>query len=407
MENNVNILFYLKKPKNYKAGPMPIYLRITVDFIPKELSTGRSCLPKNWDVKTERTKEIGAEHAIINSALDNFEDKIKDNHRYLREMEPDVPVTSTELRDRLQGKISRAKTLLEVFRDHNEKVEALVGREFAPGTLERYETCLKHTADFISLKYKCRDLPVARVNHVFISDYDFYLRTVRNCNNNTTVKYIKNFKKIILICLASGYITTNPFLSYKSKLKPVNRTALTNEELLSLTNKNFKIERLGLVRDIFLFCCYTGLAYVDVKGLRRTNLVIGIDGHPWIHSFRQKTGTPVNVPLLESANELIKKYEDHPKCEALVFPVLSNQKMNAYLKEIADLCEISKELTFHIARHTFATTITLSNNVPIDTVSKMLGHTSIRTTQLYAKTMEKKISGDMALLKMKMGKIPT
>lgn len=402
MENNANILFYLKKPKNYKIGPMPIYLRITVDLVPKELSTGRTCLPKHWDVKTERVKEYDAEHTKSNIALDNLADKIKDNHRYLREMEPDIAVTSTELRDRLQGKISKGNTLLEVFREHNDKVKALVGREFAPGTLERYETCLKHTAEFISLKYKCRDLPVSRINHVFISEYDFYLRTVRNCNNNTTVKYIKNFKKIILICLASGYITTNPFLTYKSKLKPVNRTALTNEELQTLTVRHFKVDRLNLVRDIFIFCCYTGLAYVDVKGLKRNNIVTGVDGEPWIQTFRQKTGTQVNVPLLNYALKLIKKYEDHQRCESYVFPVLSNQKMNAYLKEIADLCEISKELTFHIARHTFATTITLSNNVPIDTVSKMLGHTSIRTTQLYAKTMEKKISGDMALLKIKM-----
>jgi len=407
MDSNLKTLFYLKKPKNHKTGPMYVYMRITVDFQPTELSTGCSCLPKHWDIKTERVKENDPEHKKINEQLSKLENKIKDTYRYLREMEPDVSVSSVELRDRLKGKVSKGKTLLEVFQEHNDKVKALVGREFAPGTLERYETCLKHTAEFISSKYKCRDLPLSRVNHVFISEYDFYLRTVRNCNNNTTVKYIKNFKKIILICLASGYITTNPFLTYKSKLKPVNRTALTNAELHALTSKYFKIDRLNLVRDIFVFCCYTGLAYVDVKSLKRNNIVTGIDGEPWLQTFRQKTGTPVNVPVLDYALELIKKYEDHPRCETFVFPVLSNQKMNAYLKEIADLCEIDKELTFHIARHTFATTITLSNNVPIDTVSKMLGHTSIRTTQLYAKTMEKKISGDMALLKIKMGKQAT
>ncbi|RYE31879.1 MAG: site-specific integrase, partial [Sphingobacteriales bacterium] len=371
------------------------------DLPPTELSTGHSCLKKDWDMRAKLFKNTEEGHSTMNESLVTVNGKVKDNYRFLREMEPDLEITASEVRDRLKGKISKAKTILEVFREHNEKVEALVGREFAPGTLERYETCLKHTEDFINLKYKCRDMPVSRVNHVFISEYDFYLRTVRNCNNNTTVKYIKNFKKIILICLASGYITTNPFLSYKSKLKPVNRTALTNTELQALTSRHFKIDRLNLVRDIFVFCCYTGLAYVDVKGLKRNNIVAGIDGEPWVQAFRQKTGTPVNVPILDYALDLIKKYEDHPRCESYVFPVLSNQKMNAYLKEIADLCEINKELTFHIARHTFATTITLSNNVPIDTVSKMLGHTSIRTTQLYAKTMEKKISGDMALLKIK------
>ncbi|MES2456261.1 MAG: site-specific integrase [Bacteroidota bacterium] len=406
MHSKLKTHFYLKKPKNYNSGPIPVYLRITVgDLPPTELSTGHSCLIKDWDMRPERFKNTAEGHSSSNESLATLEGKVKDNYRFLREMEPDLEITASEVRDRLKGKISKAKTILEVFREHNEKVQALVGREFAPGTLERYETCLKHTADFINAKYKCRDLPLGRINHVFISEYDFYLRTVRNCNNNTTVKYIKNFKKILLICLASGYITTNPFLSYKSKLKPVNRTALTNEELRALTSKHFKIDRLNLVRDIFVFCCYTGLAYVDVKGLKRNNIVNGIDGDPWIQSFRQKTGTPVNVPILDYALELIKKYQYHPRCESYVFPVLSNQKMNAYLKEIADLCAITKELTFHIARHTFATTITLSNNVPIDTVSKMLGHTSIRTTQLYAKTMEKKISGDMALLKVKMAKL--
>lgn len=371
-------------------------------MLPKELSTGYSCPTKHWDVKTERIKNIAAEDAKTNDALTHLENKVKNNYRYLREMEPDLVITSCELKDRVKGKITKDQALLGVFREHNAKVQALVGREFAAGTLERYETSLKHTAAFISSRYKCNDLPLSRINHVFISEYDFYLRTVHNCNNNSTVKYMKNFKKIILICLASGYITINPFLTYKMKLKSVNRTALTNEELQALTNRHFKIDRLILVRDIFLFCCYTGLAYADVKGLNRGNLITGVDGELWIQSFRQKTGTPVRVPLLDFALKLIEKYVDHPKCEFNVFPVLSNQKTNAYLKEIADLCEISKDLTFHIARHTFATTITLSNNVPIDTVSKMLGHTNIRTPQLYAKTMEKKISGDMAMLKTKL-----
>jgi len=248
------------------------------------------------------------------------------------------------------------------------------------------------------------DIAVSQVNHVFVSEYDFYLRSVRKCNNNTTVKYIKNFKKIILICLASGYITANPFLNHKPKLKPVNRTALTLEELKLLENKTFSIDRLENVKDTFLFCCYTGLAYADVSALKAANILKGIDGEMWLHTFRQKTLTATKVPLLQSALELIAKYKGHRKCKQQIFPLISNQKTNAYLKEIADLCGIHKELTFHIARHTFATTVTLSNGVPIDTVSKMLGHTNIRTTQLYAKTLEQKISDDMAVLKNKLAR---
>jgi len=404
MDSNLKTLFYLKKPKNYKAGEMPVYLRITLNLIPKELATGVSCLPSHWNRKTERIKDCSPSAFAGNSIISQMKLKANDNYRYLTEVEPNRIISATDIKDILLGKRIKRIMLLDVFREHNEKVRGLVGQEFSAGTLQRYETSLKHTADFIKQKYNSLDIAVSQVNHLFISEYDFYLRSVRRCNNNTTVKYIKNFKKIILICLASGFITNNPFLNYKPKLKPVNRMALTLEELRLLENKKFSIDRLETVKDTFLFCCYTGLAYADVSALKPANILKGIDGEIWIHTFRQKTLTATKVPLLESALQLIFKYKDHRKCKQQIFPLISNQKMNAYLKEIADLCGIDKLLTFHIARHTFATTITLSNGVPIDTVSKMLGHTSIRTTQLYAKTLEKKISNDMAVLKTKLDK---
>jgi integrase len=402
MNSTLKTLFYLKKPKKYKGGGMPVYLRISTGDLPKELSTGVMCTPASWDSKSERLKASDPNSQSANVILNQIEFKAKDNFRYLQEMEPYRFLSSQAIKEVLTGKQIKSKTLLQVFQEHNEKVKALVGQEFSPGTLERYQTSLKHTADFIKYKYETSDLSINQVNHIFITEYDFYLRSVRKCNNNTTVKYIKNFKKIILICLASGYISTNPFLNYKPKLKPVNRVALTEEELGWLERKSFNAERLEAVKDIFLFGCYTGLAYADVAALNRTNILKGIDGDIWLHTFRQKTSTATKVPLLDVALALIRKYEDHPKCEQLVFPLISNQKMNAYLKEIADICGINKDLTFHIARHTFATTVTLSNGVPIDTVSKMLGHTNIRTTQLYAKTLEHKISNDMAVLKNKL-----
>lgn len=289
----------------------------------------------------------------------------------------------------------------ECSQDHNDKVEALIGQDFAPGTLERYKTSLKHTQEFLNWKYKISDIDITKIDHAFIMDYDFWLRSVRKCANNTEVKYIKNFKKIMRLCMANGWLSKDPFLGYKAKIKEVERPYLTKEEIQAVYEKEFASERLNQVRDIFLFSCYTGLAYVDVVKLSKSHINIGIDGDKWIFTNRQKTGTATRVPLLPLAQEIILKYEDHPECVNLnvLFPVLSNQKMNSYLKEIANVCGINKELTFHIARHTFATTVTLSNGVPIESVSKMLGHKNIKTTQHYAKILDKKVSDDMLALK--------
>ena len=196
----------------------------------------------------------------------------------------------------------------------------------------------------------------------------------------------------------------NPFVNYKAKVKEVERAYLVQEEIQAIVDKEFATERLNQVKDIFLYSCFTGLAYIDVKQLTRSNIGLGIDGGKWIFTNRQKTDTRSNISLLPIAEEILDKYKQHPQClnEGKLLPVLSNQKMNSYLKEIADLCEINKELTFHIARHTFATTVTLTNGVPIESVSKMLGHKNLRTTQHYAKILDRKVSDDMKMLRSKL-----
>jgi integrase len=253
-------------------------------------------------------------------------------------------------------------------------------------------------------KYKINDIRVKEIDHRFITEFEFYLRSVRKCNNNSALKYIKNFGKVVRICLANGWITVNPFLNYKIRIRKVDRPFLNKEELETMALKTFVSPRLEQVRDIFLFSCYTGLAYIDVQQLKRSEIVKGIDGEQWIYTNRQKTSTPSRIPLLPYALSVIEKYKDHPQCEVedKLLPILSNQKMNAYLKEIADLCAIPKDLTFHIARHTFATTVTLLNGVPIETVSKMLGHTNIKTTQHYARILDIKVGEDMMNLKRKL-----
>jgi site-specific recombinase XerD len=280
---------------------------------------------------------------------------------------------------------------------------ALVGKEFAAGTLERYETSLKHTRSFLEWKFKVPDLDIRKLDFEFIADYEFWLKSVRRCDHNTTMKYLSNFRKIVNRCIQNGWISRNPFTGFKMTKREVERQALTQEQLDAISNKIFVAERLTQVRDIFLFCCYTGLAYADIQKLRRSEIVTGIDGEKWIYTKRQKTESPFHIPILPPALEIMQRYANHPQVVTgdRVLPVLSNQKMNGYLKEIADVCGITQNLTFHIARHTFATTVTLSNGVPIETVSKMLGHRNLRTTQHYAKILDRKISQDMQLLKNK------
>ena len=399
MNKTFNLLFFIKKNKIRTNGTAPIYLRITIDGKAAEIAAKRYIDPKKWDNKAHKAVGNSQEAKILNAYLKTLEQQVYDFH-YLMLKEEDF-VTAESLKSKLLGTDVTTRMLIPIFQEHNYKVEALVGKDFAPGTLERYKTSLKHTQEFLNWKYKVSDIDITKIDHVFIMDYDFWLRSVRKCANNTAVKYIKNFKKIIRLCMANGWLSKDPFLGYKAKLKVVERPYLTKDEIQAIYEKEFASDRLNQVRDFFIFSCFTGLAYVDVKQLSKSNINIGIDGDQWIFTRRQKTDTSTRVPLLPLARELVLKYENHPQCvnSDVLFPILSNQKMNSYLKEIASICGINKELTFHIARHTFATTVTLSNGVPIESVSKMLGHTNIKTTQHYAKILDKKVSEDMSVLR--------
>lgn len=402
MNSTFNLLFFIKKNKIRANGTAPIYLRITIDGKAADISCKRYVEPERWDIKARKVTGSSQESRTLNTYLKTLEQKVYDHHYEMLKEKNDV--TAMALKSKLLGKDLEQRMLIPIFQTHNDRMEALVGREFAPGTLERYKTSLRHTQEFIVWKYNVTDIDINQIDFDFIKDYDFWLRTVRHCGNNTAVKYIKNFKKIIRLCMAHGWLNNDPFVFYKAKIKAVEKVCLTKEEIRSIYQKKFLSERLTQVRDIFLFSCYTGLGYTDVKQLSASNVSVGIDGDQWIFTHRQKTGVPARIPLLPMAKELILKYENHPKCmiSNILFPMISNQVMNSYLKEIADLCGINKTLTFHVARHTFATTITLSNGVPIESVSKMLGHTNITTTQHYAKILDNKVSEDMSILRSKL-----
>ena len=401
MNSAVSILFYIKRAKINVDGVCPIYTRVTINSKRFEFSTNKFISPDKWSTEGAKVKGNSEDARSINNQLDIIKNQIMDAEKRLYKKE--ILINSENLRNELFGIKERERLLIPIFTEHNRKIKELVGSEYAPGTLERYETSLKHTKDFLQWKYRVSDIDIEKIDHAFITEYEFYLRTERKCANNTAVKYIKNFHKIINICLANGWLTKDPFANYKAKVKEVIREFLTEQEIQSLMEKEFVSERLELVRDIFVFSCFSGLAYIDVKQLSKDNIVLGIDGDKWINKNRQKTDTNSKIPLLPTAQYILDKYANHPVCvnEDKLLPIFSNQKMNAYLKEIATVCGINKELTFHIARHTFATTVTLSNGVPIETVSKMLGHTNLKTTQHYAKILDKKISEDMQVLKAK------
>ena len=401
MKTKITLHFYAKSTKANAAGLLPIYVRLTVDGKRLEFSTKKFVEKSKWSPELCKMKGTTEEARSINSYLDLMKTKVFNAQMEL--MHRNENLTIENFKEKLLGTEQRQRMLIPIFQDHNNKIKELVGKEYAPGTLERYKTSLSHTVEFLQWKYKVSDIEINKIDHAFVTDYEFWLRSVRNCANNTAVKYIKNFSKIIKLCLANDWLDKNPFANYKSKVKEVERVYLSEDEIQKIIEKDFKTERLSLVRDIFLFSCFTGLAYIDVKNLTKSHISIGIDGEKWIFTHRQKTETASKIPILPVTQMIIDKYVNHPKSnnEDRLLPILTNQKMNAYLKEIAAVCEIEKELTFHIARHTFATTVTLTNGVPIESVSKMLGHKSLRTTQHYAKVLDKKVSEDMKVLRDK------
>lgn len=401
MKHKMSILFYVKSSKASKNGLLPIYQRITINGTRIELSTTKFVEKSKWNTAAGKIKGNSEEARLINSYLDILQSKAYETEKWM--VNNNQEINAQTFKNKFLGVEERQRKLIVIFEDHNKRMKELVGKEFSINTYKKYETALSHTREFLKYQYNLNDISIKQVDIAFINDFDFYLRNNKNCNNNSTIKYIRNFGKIVKQCYVNGWIEKDPFLNYKGKVKEIERTYLSEDEIESLLNKEFKIKRLELVRDMFIFSCFTGLAYIDVYNLTKSNIIIGIDGEKWISTHRQKTESASKIPILPVTQMIINKYENHPQSdnEKRLLPILSNQKMNAYLKEMADICQINKELTFHIARHTFATTVTLTNGVPIESVSKMLGHKNLRTTQHYAKVLDRKVSEDMKVLKDK------
>ncbi|WP_339921336.1 site-specific integrase [uncultured Flavobacterium sp.] len=403
LESSFGLVFFLKIPRN-ESKIRTIYLRITVDGIPKETSTKRKWDISRWDQKLERAIGTKEDAKSINFFLESLTLKI--NEYKTENMYSGKLITSQKVMDYILGKNAARAKVLEEFQKHNDEMTALLGKGYAKGTLDRFTITINHLRAFIRLKFNTEDLEFSDLNLEFIKDFQFYLRSVRNCSNNTTLKYIANFKKIVLRAIDNEVILKDPFKNFKSKKSKIIKKPLSTQELYELERHYFSTDRLNVVRDVFVFQCHTGLAYIDVYQLKKTDIKVGVDKLSWIMSERQKTGSSTNVPLLPQALEIIKKYKEHPLClqRGTVLPVASNQKMNEYLKEIAILCAFPFTLNTHMARRTFGSTVTLQNNVPINVVKEMLGHSSVKQTEAYAITEQVTVGREMALLNKRLNK---
>jgi len=403
LENSFGMAFFLKTA--HKGSKIrAVHLRITVDGITKETSTKRKWDIERWDQKTERAVGTKEDAKSLNYFLDSLTFKIHEIKTEI--LYTGKPLTTEKVMDHVLGRVTPRVKVLEEFQKHNDQMTALLGKGYARGTLQRFTITKNHLAAFIKFKFNKDDMEFADLNLEFVKDFEFYLRTVRDCSNNTTLKYIANFKKIVIRAIDQEIILKDPFKNFKGRKTRLVKKPLSTQELYELERHYFTTDRLNVVRDVFVFQCYTGLAYIDAFQLRRTDIKKGIDGNLWIMSERQKTNSTTNVPLLPQALKIIDKYKDHPLCvqRGTVLPVSSNQKMNEYLKEIAILCGFPFTLNTHMARRTFGSTVTLNNNVPINVVKELLGHASVKQTEAYAITEQATIGREMSLLNKKLNK---
>ena len=394
--NTLSVLFIIKKTKLLKNGEAPVCMRITVNKRVAEVMIKRSIPVDLWNQKKECSKGKDRVATELNHYINTVRAKVLQIHR---ELEIDnKPITADIIKDCFYGRDKVQRSLLEVYAEHNEKCRALIGKEYTESTVTKYDTSINRLKEYIRSCYHRDDIMLAELDGQFIRDFDFWLKTDKHCQNNSALKHLKNLKKVVRIALANDWIKKDPFYGIHFKQEEVNVEFLSREELDILMNKEFAIKRLEQVRDIFVFCCFTALAFVDVQQLSREHLIKDNNGALWIRKARQKTNQMCNIPVLSIPQRILRKYQDNAECikKGVLLPVISNQRMNAYLKEIADLCGITKRLTTHVARHTAATVVFLANDVSMENVSKILGHSNIRMTQHYAKVLDSSIMRDMA-----------
>ena len=398
-----SLVFYINRTKEKKNGECPVMLRININGEKVALRLKRFILPDQWDPVRYQMKGRTKEAKVFNEYLEAV--RIRAHQKYNDLLMQQEEVLATDLRDAILGVNSaKARTIIDIWQDHVDGLQKLIGKENTYATYQKHNTAKNHFQKFLQKYYRVNDVSIKAVDHHMIQQYNMYLKTEKGCNYNTATKFLQNLKRITCISIRNGWLVKDPFVGISLSIKEVDRPYLTMEEIQTLIDYDSKIERLKRVRDIFVFSCYTGLAYIDVKKLKKAEIEGNDETGYWIRTRRQKTDARANIPLLDIPMDIIKNYcqLDLLMPEDPILPVLSNQKVNAYLKELADLCGIHKELTFHVARHSFATSVTMTNGVPMETVSKMLGHKNMKSTQHYARIVDQKVGEDMKLLAAKL-----
>ncbi len=402
-KSTFSILFYIKRKKLLKNGDAPVYMRITVDGRFLEASLKRGVNPKTWNEKKQRSTGRDRLSLELNDYLDDTLTKLlKIHQRFVDEKKLVNPKT---ILDEWAGRMEKPKMLCEEFRTDNEKYrQRLEIGDVVLNTVLRNERAERYLGEFIHKRFNTDDIPFSSIDNAFVRDFHLFLRVDKQQEQNTANKYCKILKRIVTLALDNKWMEINPFQGIRFQAKATNRQFFTEKELSTIMNKTFTLERLNVVRDIFVFCALTGLSFSDVEGLKPEHVSMDDEGNYWIHKARQKTKNVCSIPYLESARAIADKYKGHPLCEkrGVLLPVISNQRMNSYLGEIAGICGINKPLTMHIARHSFAC-LALANGVSMEIIARMLGHSDIRTTKIYAKVIDKSIAEQMGGLAAKFG----
>ena len=385
VRSSFSILFFIRESKARKSGKAPIELMITVNGERCPLSTGKQVPIDKWDKTKQQVKGKDEEAQSLNNYLKAIKAKLYQKEAEL--LDRGFIITAELLRDAYFNKVEslKEKSLFEVFEEHNKEQEKLVGNGVSKATYWISVYTVRLLKEFVQQKYKREDLYLRELNLNFIQSFHTFLRIDKGMAQNSSTKHLKLLKKIVNLAVANSYMTTNPFITYKIEREPVEIDFLDEEELRKIINFDTPLPRLERAKDMFLFGCFTGLSYIDIKTLTPEHFEKDSTGRIWIKKRRVKTGVLSRIPLLPIAKLILDKYKGGEK----LLPIQDPADINKYLKDIAILCDIKKRITFHTSRHTFASTVTLANNISLEVVSKMLGHTNTRMTNHYAKLIDK------------------
>ena len=394
MSSTFKILFYIRKNYLNRDKKAPIMIRVTIDGRMVQFNSKLDIEPQCWNPKKQRADGSGKQVKMFNTLLENIKYTLQ---HHFHEIACEEAPTPEKVRDSFLGVAEKENTLMSLFNRHLDNLKNIVGKGMTQATYDKYDITYRRLKEFMKSRYNLSDIPLRDIKNLFVVDFENFLIQTHDYGKNTRAKFLQRFHSVILIARRNNWIKTDPFDHFVIGSQKVDRGYLTQAEVDAIWNKELKVARLEKARDAFIFACYTGLAYVDVCHLKKANIVT-INGEKWIRTRRQKTDTLVEVPLLKIPESIIEKYKGYVLPDDTLIPISSNQKVNAYLKEIADLCGIQKNLSYHLARHTFATTITLSKGVSMESVSKMLGHTKITTTQIYARILNSKVKEEMKLV---------